>query len=96
MGRLGVRFETEVFAPLTRPVVASRARPNGKRAGDGYEVAQAVIDWLASIDLDTAQNVGVVTRDEVRAGADRRVRNLALVIGDTGRADGRCPCETPP
>ena len=47
------------------------------------EVAEPVEDRAAAVDLDAAENVRVVGGDDVGAGIDRGVRDIALVLRET-------------
>ena len=46
------------------------------------EIAQAVEDRLAAIDLDALENVLVAAEDDVRARVDRDPGEFAFVLGD--------------
>lgn len=85
---LGVRLEAKHLATAQGPgpaLGAVVARVVVERLRDADEVTEAVVDRLAAVDLDAAQDVGVVADHHVRARVDRGPRDLLLVVQDDDR-----------
>ena len=82
-----IGFEAEELPPATSPSQTRRTgiRLEVQRSRDRDEVAESVKHRAATIPLDPAGDMGVVTDDHVGAGVDRGPGHLPFIHGQRRR-----------